>query len=52
MFVQQSPPELRRTLTYDRGREMSEHRILEQDLGLEVYFCDPHSPWQKVHAKI
>lgn len=41
------PPELRKTLTYDRGREMSEHRILEQDLGLEVYFCDPHSPWQK-----
>ena len=41
------PPELRKTLTYDRGREMAEHKILEQDLGIEVYFCDPHSPWQK-----
>lgn len=41
------PPELRKTLTYDRGREMAEHKILEQDLDMEVYFCDPHSPWQK-----
>ncbi|CAM0757973.1 hypothetical protein MASRES_GEN12897_14550 [Acinetobacter baumannii] len=41
------PAELRKTLTYDRGREMSEHKILEEDLGIDVYFCDPHSPWQK-----
>lgn len=41
------PAELRKTLTYDRGREMAEHKILEQDLEIEVYFCDPHSPWQK-----
>jgi len=41
------PSELRQTLTYDRGREMAEHQILEQDLGIKVYFCDPHSPWQK-----
>lgn len=41
------PVELRKTLTYDRGREMAEHTILEQDLGMAVYFCDPHSPWQK-----
>ena len=41
------PPELRKTLTYDRGREMAEHTILEQDLGIAVYFCDPHSLWQK-----
>ncbi|MEQ1151905.1 IS30 family transposase, partial [Acinetobacter johnsonii] len=33
--------------TYDRGREMAEHKILEEDLGIDVYFCDPHSPWQK-----
>ena len=32
---------------HDRGREMSEHKILEEDLGIDVYFCDPHSPWQK-----
>ena len=41
------PEELRKTLTYDRGREMAEYKILEQDLGIEVYFCDPHSPWQR-----
>lgn len=41
------PDELRKTLTYDRGREMAEHKILEQDLGMDVYSCDPHSPWQK-----
>ncbi|KCZ16412.1 integrase core domain protein, partial [Acinetobacter baumannii 42057_5] len=41
------PAELRKTLTYDRGREMAEHKILEEDLGIDVYFCDPHSPWQK-----
>jgi len=27
--------------------EMAEHKILEEDLGIDVYFCDPHSPWQK-----
>ena len=41
------PEELRKTLTYDRGREMAEYKILEQDLGIAVYFCDPHSPWQR-----
>lgn len=41
------PAELRKTLTYDCGHEMSEHKILEEDLGIDVYFCDPHSPWQK-----
>nr|AAC38614.1 transposase [Saccharolobus solfataricus] len=41
------PAERAKTLTYDRGREMAEHKILEEDLGIDVYFCDPHSPWQK-----
>jgi len=41
------PPGLRRTLTYDQGREMSAHRALEARLGLSVYFADPHSPWQR-----
>ncbi|ENU87259.1 hypothetical protein F967_01374 [Acinetobacter sp. CIP 102637] len=41
------PAELRKTLTYDRGGEMAEHKTLEEDLGIDVYFCDPHSPWQK-----
>jgi IS30 family transposase len=41
------PPRLRKTLTYDQGREMSAHRALEARLGLAVYFADPHSPWQR-----
>ena len=41
------PPRLRKTLTYDQGREMAAHRALEVRLGLEVYFADPHSPWQR-----
>ncbi|WP_228133638.1 IS30 family transposase, partial [Acinetobacter sp. 263903-1] len=47
LIRQYLPKELRKTLTYDRGREMAEHKILEEDLGIDVYFCDPHSPWQK-----
>ena len=41
------PPGLRKTLTYDQGREMSAHRALTARLGIEVYFADPHSPWQR-----
>lgn len=41
------PPALRRSLTWDRGREMAEHQELAADLGLQVYFCDPKSPWQR-----
>jgi len=38
---------LRKTLTYDQGSEMAEHARLTDQLGIEVYFCDPHSPWQR-----
>lgn len=41
------PPGLRQTLTYDQGREMSAHQALTARLGIEVYFADPHSPWQR-----
>tara|TARA_A100000171_G_C2117782_1_gene138904 strand:- start:225 stop:596 length:372 start_codon:yes stop_codon:yes gene_type:complete len=41
------PSELRQTLTYDQGKEMSQHRILSADLNMSIYFCDPRSPWQK-----
>jgi len=41
------PPALRKSLTWDRGREMAEHQQLSADLGLDVYFCDPRSPWQR-----
>ena len=41
------PEALRRSLTWDQGAEMTEHPRLRIDTGLEVYFCDPHSPWQR-----
>lgn len=41
------PPALRKTLTYDQGKEMAEHPALAADLGLKVYFCHPHSPWER-----
>ena len=41
------PATLRRTLTWDQGPEMSNHIQIAQATGLEIYFCDPHSPWQR-----
>jgi IS30 family transposase len=41
------PPELRRTLTYDRGTEMARHAALTRTTGVKVYFADPYSPWQR-----
>ena len=41
------PPQVRQTLTYDQGKEMALHRKLAEHTGLKVYFCDPHSPWQR-----
>jgi IS30 family transposase len=40
------PAPLRKTLTIDNGTEFARHRLLHQ-LGLQTFFCDPHSPWQK-----
>jgi len=41
------PEKLRRTLTWDRGTEMAQHVEIARQTGLAVYFCDPHSPWQR-----
>jgi IS30 family transposase len=41
------PDDLRRTLTWDQGKEMAEHVRFSVDTAVKVYFCDPHSPWQR-----
>jgi IS30 family transposase len=41
------PEPLRRSLTWDQGAEMTQHASLRVETGLRVYFCDPHSPWQR-----
>lgn len=45
--VTQMPAELCRSLTWDRGKELSDHRRFTIESGVKVYFADPHSPWQR-----
>jgi IS30 family transposase len=45
--ISKLPAELRRTLTWDQGKEMADHVRFSTATNMEVYFCDPHSPWQR-----
>jgi transposase, IS30 family len=45
--LQSVPESLRKTMTYDQGREMSKHQTLSAELNMDIFFCDPRSPWQR-----
>jgi transposase, IS30 family len=45
--VQTLPEALRRSLTWDQGPEMRDWKQVHVDAGIDVFFCDPHAPWQR-----
>jgi IS30 family transposase len=46
-LLNREPAAMRKTMTYDQGREMHGHKILTERTGVQIYFADPHSPWQR-----
>lgn len=45
--MRQVPKQMKKTLTYDRGREMTEHKLFTKATKVKVYFCHPKSPWER-----
>ena len=45
--IQNLPDNLRKSLTWDQGAEMAQHEKLKSETGINIYFCDPQSPWQR-----
>jgi len=41
------PEQMTLSMTYDRGKEMAEHKLFTEETKMQVYFCDSHSPWQR-----
>ena len=45
--LRQLPPGARRSITFDRGTEFRDHGAMKNRLGVDIWYCDPHSPWQR-----
>jgi len=47
MKMETLPELMRKSVTWDQGKEMARHADFSVSTGIDVYFCDPHSPWQR-----